>query len=42
MILTYVVDPADSVDLADPVSVRRLVADFVVPGLLSVSNASRG
>jgi hypothetical protein len=40
MILSYVSCPTDSVDLADPISVRRLVADFVVPGLVSVSNAS--
>ena len=42
MILSYVSCPTDLVDLADPISVRRLVADFVVPGLLSVSDASRG
>jgi AcrR family transcriptional regulator len=42
MILSYVCSPTDLVDLADPVSVRRLVGDFVVPGLLSVSDASRG
>ena len=42
MILSYVSCPTDSVDLADPISVRRLVADFVVPGLVSVSDASRG
>jgi AcrR family transcriptional regulator len=42
MILSYVCSPTDAVDLADPISVRRLVADFVVPGLLSVSDASRG
>ena len=42
MILSYVSSPTDSVDLADPSSVRRLVADFVVPGLTSVSDASRG
>jgi len=41
MILTYLCSPTDLVDLADPVSVRRLVADFVVPGLVSVSDASR-
>jgi AcrR family transcriptional regulator len=40
MILSYVSSPTDSVDLADPNSVRRLVADFVVPGLTSVD--SRG
>jgi AcrR family transcriptional regulator len=42
MILTYVSSPTDAVDLADPASVRRLVADFVVPGLTTVSNSSRG
>ena len=42
MILSYVCSPTDTVDLADPISVRRLVADFVVPGLASVSDASRG
>ena len=41
MILTYVGSPTDAVDLADPSSVRRLVADFVVPGLTSVSNSAR-
>ena len=41
MILSYASSPADSVDLADPISVRRLVSDFVVPGLASVSEASR-
>ena len=40
MILSYVCSPTDSVDLADPSSVRLLVADFVVPGLTSVD--SRG
>jgi AcrR family transcriptional regulator len=40
MILSYCASPTDAVDLADPVSVRRLVADFVVPGLTSVD--SRG
>jgi AcrR family transcriptional regulator len=40
MILSYVASPTDAVDLADPISVRRLVADFVVPGLTSVD--SRG
>jgi AcrR family transcriptional regulator len=42
MILSYVCSPTDLVDLADPISVRRLVVDFVVPGLASVSHASRG
>jgi AcrR family transcriptional regulator len=42
MILTYVSSPTDAVDLADPISVRRLVADFVVPGLTTVANSSRG
>jgi AcrR family transcriptional regulator len=42
MILSYVSSPTELVDLADPISVRRLVADFVVPGLVSVSDASRG
>lgn len=40
MILSYVVTPTDSVDLTDPTSVRRLVGDFVVPGLTSAD--SRG
>jgi AcrR family transcriptional regulator len=35
IVLSYVINPIDSVDLADPNSVRRLVADFVVPGLKS-------
>lgn len=42
MILSYVSSPTDSVDLADPTSVRRLVADFVVPGLTSVVDSTRG
>jgi AcrR family transcriptional regulator len=42
MILSYACSPTGSVDLTDPISVRALVADFVVPGLLSVSDASRG
>jgi AcrR family transcriptional regulator len=42
MILSYVCSPTDLVDLADPSSVRRLVADFVVPGLTSVTDALRG
>ena len=42
MILSYVSSPTDLVDLADPLSVRMLVADFVVPGFVSVSDRSRG
>jgi len=41
MILSYVCSPTALVDLADPISVRRLVADFVAPGLASLSNAPR-
>ena len=41
MILSYVCSPTELVDLADPLSVRRLVADFVAPGLASLSNAPR-
>ena len=41
MILSYVCSPTDLVDLADPISVRRLVADFVAPGLASISNAPK-
>lgn len=41
MILSYVCSPTALVDLADPLSVRRLVADFVAPGLASLSNAPR-
>lgn len=37
MIFSYVCSPTHLVDLADPLSVRRLVADFVAPGLASVS-----
>lgn len=42
MILSYVVTPTDSVDLSDPISVRRLVADFVVPGFPSIVDSPRG
>jgi AcrR family transcriptional regulator len=42
IILSYVVSPSDSVDLTDPISVRRLVADFVVPGLVSLVDSPRG
>jgi AcrR family transcriptional regulator len=41
MILSYVCSPTDLVDLSDPISVRRLVAEFVAPGLASVSNSPR-
>jgi hypothetical protein len=39
MILSYVCSPTDLVDLADPLSVRRLVADFVAPGLASLETS---
>lgn len=42
MILSYVSSPAESVDLLDPTSVRRLVADFVVPGFPSIVDSTRG
>jgi AcrR family transcriptional regulator len=42
MILSYVCDPSDLLDLADPCSVRRLVSDFIVPGFLSVVEFSKG
>jgi AcrR family transcriptional regulator len=42
MILSYVCSPTDSVDLADPISVRRLVGDFVVPGFSSIVDSPRG
>jgi AcrR family transcriptional regulator len=40
IVLSYCASPTDAVDLADPVFVRRLVADFVVPGLTLID--SRG
>jgi AcrR family transcriptional regulator len=42
IVLSYVSCPAESVDLLDPASVRRLVADFVVPGLPSIVDSPRG
>lgn len=33
VVLTYVFNPADGVDLTDPVAARRLVRTFVLPGL---------
>ena len=42
LLLSYVSSPAESVDLLDPASVRRLVADFVVPGLTSIVDSPRG
>ncbi|HEY5011936.1 MAG TPA: hypothetical protein VIK61_04420, partial [Acidimicrobiia bacterium] len=42
LLLSYVSSPAESVDLLDPASVRRLVADFVVPGLPSIVDSPRG
>jgi AcrR family transcriptional regulator len=35
VVLTYVFDPADGVDLTDPVAARRLVRTFVMPGLVA-------
>jgi AcrR family transcriptional regulator len=33
VVLTYVLNPADGVDLADPVAARHLLATYVIPGL---------
>lgn len=38
VVLTYVFNPVDGVDLADPVAARRLVRTFVLPGLLAGVN----
>lgn len=35
VLLSYLCDPSHTVDLTDPVSVRALVGDFLVPGLTS-------
>ena len=35
VVLTYVFNPVDGVDLADPVAARNLVRTFVLPGLLA-------
>ena len=35
VLLSYLCDPSHTVDLSDPVSVRALVVDFVVPSLTS-------
>ena len=35
VVLTYVFNPVDGVDLADPVAARHLVCTFVLPGLLA-------
>jgi AcrR family transcriptional regulator len=37
VVLTYVFNPVDGVDLADPVAARRLVRTFVLPGLLAAT-----
>jgi AcrR family transcriptional regulator len=42
ILLSYVSSPTDSVDLSDPVSVRALVSDFVVPGLTSIAEFPQG
>jgi AcrR family transcriptional regulator len=36
VVLTYVLNPADGVDLTDPGSTRRLVRTFVLPGLANL------
>ena len=36
VVLTYVLNPADGVDLTDPVAARRLLRTFVLPGLTAV------
>jgi AcrR family transcriptional regulator len=38
ILLSYLCSPTAAVDLSDPVSVRALVDDFVVPGLTTVSS----
>ena len=37
VVLTYVFNPADGVDLTDEASTRRLVRTFVLPGLLATT-----
>jgi AcrR family transcriptional regulator len=34
VVLSYVANPSDGVDLADPASARRLLATYVIPGLV--------
>jgi AcrR family transcriptional regulator len=41
VVLTYVLNPADGVDLADPSAARRLVRTFVMPGLLAPVHQER-
>jgi AcrR family transcriptional regulator len=38
ILLSYLCSPTATVDLSDPVSVRSLVDDFVVPGLTTVAS----
>jgi AcrR family transcriptional regulator len=38
IVFSYTVSPAPGVDMSDPESVRRLVRDFVLPGLRPVAN----
>ena len=37
VVLTYVFNPVDGVDLADPAAARHLVRTFVLPGLLAAT-----
>ena len=37
LVLTYTLCPADSVDVGDEESVRRLVRTYVLPGLVSTA-----
>ena len=40
VVLTYVFNPVDGVDLADPDDARHLLRTFVLPGLLAATTAS--
>jgi len=42
LVLSYLCSPSDSVDLTDEASVRSLVDDFVVPGLVPSATTLRG
>jgi AcrR family transcriptional regulator len=42
IVLSYVCSPSEAVDLHDPESVRTLVSDFVLPGLVPSASNTQG
>jgi AcrR family transcriptional regulator len=42
IVLSYVCSPSPAVDLHDPASVRNLVSDFVLPGLVPSASHTQG